>query len=238
MLSDGYTDRLLVYESRRRRLARVREKIKPLNKTYPSINLRGLITIYSVVRRATATPPCIRSESRLSYRSSICTESHESSRKANISLPVPSSIEIKPTFTAVPFVRGRKFVQAGDPLFVSVVPVQWARGRTAQYLAVSTEGDGCTFIQRYVSKLCVCVCVSILPFSPSVSHSRAGHTPWRTYFGQQVPVWAPLFYAASIKLPRYLSKIIATFIDRNANEVTSRSTLALLRLTSDLLRFV
>jgi len=48
-LSDGYTNHLFIYESRRDGGSRMWKKIKPLNKTYPSINLRGLITIYTVV---------------------------------------------------------------------------------------------------------------------------------------------------------------------------------------------
>lgn len=116
MLSDGYTDRLLVYESRGRRRARKRMKIKPLNKTYPSINLRALITIYTVVRCATEIRTALQAGSSslgLLSRSSICA-SRTRAREANISLPAALQRRNKVvTFTAVPFVCGRQEICPG-----------------------------------------------------------------------------------------------------------------------------
>lgn len=170
-----------------RRRRRVRKKIEPLSKTHPSINLRGLITIYTVVSPRSAARP--RSPSR-SYRAlqsarrsalvRVC------SRQSKYFSPdAPQHRNKAVTFTAVPFVRGRQEICPGDPLFVSAVP-----GATSTWpnCTISRNNgehwkDSCTFIQRYVPLVCDIVDFPFLAFRPIRGAHTEKNLRMKSYFG-------------------------------------------------------
>lgn len=155
--------RLLLYESHQK-LTRVRKRIKPLSKAYPSINLRGLITVCMLVSRALL----IRSEAavrfQLSY-SSICAI-RTKLLGANISRAL-RSIEIKP-WHLPPYctVRSRqREICPADGLFLS--SKQWARGQTAWYFTITATREMFVYCALYIS---------LFHLFRSI---RVKHTPWR-----------------------------------------------------------
>lgn len=107
-----------------RRLARVREKIKPLNKTYPSINLRGVnYDLHSSSLRdgdsaLRAFAPSLV-ESQLSLLN-LHRVARELAQSKYFSPGAPQRRNKAVTFTAVPFVRGRQEICRRRPiLFLS-----------------------------------------------------------------------------------------------------------------------